>query len=122
MVLLIHTRGARCKACASEVAHAAMLMAKYGMTAEEYGQRLEDQGWVCKICHNSAARARLAVDHDHRCCKGGKHGRTCGRCTRGLLCSRCNQELLGAAYHSPELLERAALYLRAAENRMKGVQ
>jgi hypothetical protein len=61
-----------------------------------------EQGFACRICRSQFFKfARmLNVDHDH---KTGK--------ARGLLCFKCNKGL-GHFADSPEVLERAADYLR----------
>lgn len=66
------------------------LMAKYGITPEEYDTLLEAQGGTCAVCPATPGRKSLAVDHDHNCCPGQK---TCGKCIRGLLCQNCNTAL-----------------------------
>jgi hypothetical protein len=77
---------------------------KYGLTIEEYEQRLNQQGGVCAICKKAEpARRRYAVDHDHRT-----------GVVRGLLCTRCNNAL-GCFHDDPLLMDRAAQYIRAAQ-------
>ncbi|MGE0576133.1 MAG: endonuclease VII domain-containing protein [Reyranella sp.] len=59
----------------------------------------------CKICRRPAEEGQwkvLRVDHDHATGK-----------IRGLLCHHCNVAL-GHFGDSPELLERAAEYLRCS--------
>lgn len=84
------------------------LVRSYGLTLDEYRQRLEAQGGGCAICgqQNENGRA-LAVDHDHSCCPGSK---SCGTCVRGLLCSNCNMAI-GLMQDRPQRLRDAADYL-----------
>jgi hypothetical protein len=73
----------------------------FGMSIEEYDEKLAKQGNVCKICGlKCISGKRLAVDHDH---KTGK--------IRDLLCSNCNGGL-GKFQDNPELLLKAADYLK----------
>lgn len=81
----------------------------YGLTIESRAALLQAQEGNCKLCGHTVsfmrakcARARACVDHCH----------TTGR-VRGVLCSPCNAGL-GQLQDSPELLERAAAYLRKA--------
>jgi hypothetical protein len=74
---------------------------RYGITLEEYNQKLEKQQEVCAICHcpettktKKGAISALAVDHDH----------TTGE-IRGLLCRTCNTAL-GKFRDSLIILER----------------
>lgn len=97
-----------CKPCASALSHEARLLATYNITADQYRALLESQDGKCFICRTRPRRARLAVDHDHKCCKAGG---SCGKCVRGLLCKRCNRNLLGSAHDDPAVLRRAADYL-----------
>lgn len=83
------------------------LKATYNITAEDFEAMLEVQGGVCAICGKEDARRRedgtpypLSVDHDH----------ASGR-VRLLLCGPCNSGL-GLFGDDPELLTRAAEYLR----------
>lgn len=112
-------RAYRCKPCASlhakerrevrrHYARKAYLKTNFGMTREEYDQKLEKQAGVCGICEQPESRARivdpskapLAVDHDH---ETGQ--------VRDLLCGKCNS-VLGLMQENPDLLEKAATYLR----------
>jgi len=86
----------------------AVLKKKYGITAAEYEQLLDDQEGGCAICHSPDPKAkcfgndtRLHVDHDHAT-----------GTVRGLLCHPCNTSL-GAMGDSPARLRRAATYLEA---------
>lgn len=79
----------KCRACASEKAHATMVAKTYGITGADYEALLERQGGKCAICRARPKSKRLAVDHDH---KTGE--------VRGLLCGRCNHDLLGSAWDS----------------------
>lgn len=74
----------------------------YGMTVDDYNQRLRDQGGVCAICKSQGpSDKRLVVDHDH----------TTGA-VRGILCSNCNAGL-GMLQDNATLLDEAAAYLRS---------
>lgn len=92
-----------------EAAHDKYVQTTYGLAAGEYQQIYELQGGFCWICRRANGRVRkLAVDHDHSCCKELP---ACGQCARGLLCKTCNR-LLGHLRDEPESFERAASYLR----------
>ncbi len=101
--LQVKTRGGRprqpCKSCYSEQqkeryrncggvdrVYTDLLKRAYGLTLDQYQERVAEQGGVCAICElppvkrRSKTRVRLQVDHDH---KTGA--------VRELLCSRCNR-------------------------------
>lgn len=76
----------------------------YGLTADEARTMYAQPH--CEICGGTAEAAgaqsrRLNIDHDY------ETGRA-----RGVLCNRCNRGL-GFYLDNPELLEKAAAYLRA---------
>lgn len=95
-----------------ESKHRINLKHKYGLTFEEFDEKLIEQNFVCAICgcaetainNNANSVKRLSVDHNH---STGK--------VRGLLCSRCNSGL-GLFQESPELLEAATKYIRGYQN------
>lgn len=81
----------------------------YGLPTAEYNKLLLAQGGLCAICaqpplNQTRNDAMLHVDH--------AHGRNQAR---GLLCRNCN---LGVGFFEddPDLMERAAAYLRRAED------
>ena len=80
------------------------LNSKYGITPQEYNEKLKQQNGGCAICGgiNKNSR-RLAVDHCH---KTGKN--------RGLLCNNCNS-VLGWAGDSIGVLASAIQYLNKTE-------
>lgn len=89
------------------------LNSRYGLTPECVRDLLREQGDVCAICaveltvdvgYNDAKPVGV-VDHNHRT-----------GAVRGVLCQSCNL-MLGKAYDGPEVLERAAEYLRQHEDR-----
>lgn len=84
----------------------------YGMTEDEFLEKLLEQGRRCAICRvrEPGGRGDWHVDHDHSCCEGVK---SCGRCVRGLLCARCNVGL-GYFEDSTERMEVAIQYLKSA--------
>lgn len=89
----------------TEVRMQGHLRTLYGMTLEQYRELDAAQGGVCAICRQPPAKRgytsnRLHVDHDHQT----------GR-VRGLLCEHCNHAI-GKLEDSPELLMRAAQYVR----------
>jgi hypothetical protein len=78
----------------------------YGLDYEDFNKMIVEQNNCCAIC-DQPERAMingkvkpLSVDHNH----------TTGK-VRELLCSHCNHTL-GHMCESPELLEKAAAYLR----------
>ena len=79
------------------------LLAKYGITVEEYEELSKKQGHVCSICGCSQLPSkvckRLVVDHCHQTGE-----------VRGLLCSHCNF-LLGHARDNIDILSKAIEYL-----------
>jgi hypothetical protein len=73
----------------------------FGISADEYDELLARQGGKCAICGEKPERAAsLHLDHDH----------VTGE-VRAILCLSCNQGI-GKFRDDPELLERAARYLR----------
>lgn len=82
------------------------LLAKYGITGEEYDAMEREQDGKCAICKQPERRygshgkvKRLAVDHCH---ETGK--------VRGLLCADCNTAI-GLLGDNPERVEAARAYL-----------
>lgn len=77
----------------------------YGINRETYDQMGDAQGWLCAICGQPPSGegngGRLVVDHCHRTGK-----------VRSLLCSLCNKGI-GALRDDPDIVERAAMYLRS---------
>lgn len=79
----------------------------FGLTREEYNNKLKAQNFVCAICgeyensiyNKTGVIKNLAVDHDH---KTGK--------MRDLLCWRCNTTL-GKINEDLELVDKIKLYL-----------
>lgn len=84
------------------------ILAKYGLTVQQYDEMLASQNGVCAICERPPGKKRLCVDHDHLCCPGIK---SCGKCVRGLLCDRCNRGI-GLFGDSPQALKKAIRYLK----------
>jgi hypothetical protein len=81
------------------------LRTKFGIDIAAYDRLMELQRGVCAVCEQTCSTGkRLAVDHDH---VTGK--------VRGLLCRRCNAAL-GMFGDVPEMVEKAALYLRQSLN------
>lgn len=76
------------------------LKKNFGISLADYEAMLGAQGGVCAICGTKDQWFSLAVDH----CHGTKR-------VRGLLCSQCNRGL-GLFKDKPELLDKAAAYLR----------
>lgn len=87
-------------------ARAHMMLRKYGITPDQYQDRLALQGGACAICGGrepgmAHMLVPLVVDHDH----------TTGA-VRGLLCVQCNAGL-GQFADDPARLIAAAAYLRS---------
>lgn len=86
----------------------------FNVSPSQYGAMLERQGGTCAVCDGvDASGKRLAIDHDHQCCRGW---RSCGKCVRGLLCTGCNQGL-GFMGDSPSRIRAAIDYLEAWRTR-----
>jgi hypothetical protein len=76
----------------------------YGMTVEEFDQRVLDQAGLCAVCgdplmYTGMGRLRACVDHNH----------TTGK-VRGIIHGSCNS-MIGYAADSPKKLRQAAEYL-----------
>lgn len=83
------------------------LMRRYGLTVEQYDDMYEAQAGRCALCGDEKLNAkgkgnqgRLHVDHCHATGK-----------VRELLCHGCNTGM-GGLQHNPDLLEKAAAYIR----------
>lgn len=78
------------------------LMAKYGMSIEEFDLRKEKQHNLCAICQNpfSENPKYIHVDHDH----------TSGK-VRGILCNHCNS-ILGLGSENILIFESVIKYLK----------
>ncbi len=80
------------------------LQHRYGMTSDEYSQRIAEQDGCCFICRSPSGK--LVVDHNH----------ITGQ-VRGLLCVSCNG-LLGLANDSRHVLMAAIEYLQMFEGKL----
>ena len=82
----------------------------FGISLEQYAERLKSQGGVCAICGGDDPRkgSRFHIDHDRSCCPDST---SCGQCIRALLCMHCNVGL-GHFRDDTDLLETAVAYLR----------
>ena len=81
---------------------------KYGITEEDYAHILNEQDGACAICKTKSPTGkwkRFAVDHCH--ITGD---------VRGLLCNECNRGM-GLLKDDPDLLDKAAYYLRNYKER-----
>lgn len=83
------------------------LLDEYGLTIAEYDRLFLKQKGRCAVCGSTSPNSKRArsdmsfcVDHDH----------VTGQ-VRGLLCQACNRAL-GMLKDDPELLEKAARYIR----------
>ena len=84
----------------------------YGMSLLAFDRLWLKQGGECAICSISFGECRrgggVQVDHSHLTGE-----------VRGLLCERCNR-MLGHAKDNPEVVERAAVYLRTGGVPLQG--
>lgn len=83
------------------------LKSQYGITLEQYNEKLRQQNHKCAICSTDETevfKQLLYVDHNH----------TTGQ-IRGLLCHPCNAGL-GHFKEKEELLDNAKQYLKEHSN------
>ena len=75
---------------------------KFGISEGDYFSILKSQGGKCALCGDGECQSgkRFAVDHCHET-----------GAVRGILCYNCNTGL-GKFRDSPDILEKAAEYLR----------
>lgn len=104
----IHSRGL-CQSCynkqhrknnpdiLSATDRRAHLKSRYGITAEDYSQMVDDRDSKCDIC--GVTTEKLVVDHEHTT-----------NAIRGLLCNACNAGL-GMFYDDQQRLQQAIRYL-----------
>jgi hypothetical protein len=85
-----------------------MRKSRYGVPAEQWNGILAQQGFRCAICDTDTPGGRgWALDHDHET-----------GAVRGALCNGCNWGL-GHFRDDPEIMERAAEYVRARRAKEK---
>jgi hypothetical protein len=78
---------------------------KQGWTLKSYDAKFEEQKGLCAICGNSADTCRFGLlDTDHEHVDPPK--------PRGLICNMCNRGV-GMFKDNPELMEKAAQYIRS---------
>mgnify|MGYP003351223770 CR=1 FL=1 len=75
------------------------LQKNYGITQQEYDDKLQKQNYSCYLCKSPVTGKALAVDHCHTT-----------NVIRGMLCNHCNRGL-GHFKDDPQLLEFARIYL-----------
>ncbi len=83
------------KLSAQDKARNYRLMTTYGITLEEYEEKLKQQNGRCAICGTLPKTKRLAVDHRHEKDSKGKQVVGDRTTVRGLLCLFCNKYILG---------------------------
>lgn len=83
------------------------LKLKYNLTLESYTKMYKHQQGLCAICSKPILEHGSVQDKYNMSCVD--HNHVTGK-VRGLLCHSCNRAL-GLFQDSPELLEKAKLYL-----------
>jgi hypothetical protein len=80
----------------------AQLWRMHGMYPHDWAAMWASQGGCCYLCSYPLPDdpAKVAIDHDHRCCP---MNRSCRRCRRGMAHKLCNV-IIGAAGDDPALL------------------
>jgi Recombination endonuclease VII len=76
------------------------LKKEYGISEEDYQTIFESQFGLCAICGQAPKDGKFHTDHCHT-----------SNVVRGLLCTTCNL-MLGLAKDNPEILIKAARYLK----------
>lgn len=71
----------------------------YGLTIEEYQQKVQEQKGCCAICGGTSDK-NLDVDHSH-----------VTGAVRGLLCNNCNRGI-GHLQDDPKIIQKAVAYLQ----------
>ena len=94
--------GRRWRAGRKDIERERHLVAKYGLTAEDYEALLVVQKQLCALCHQPMLRNKIEVDHDH----------VTGN-VRGLIHHGCNTAL-GLLGDTPEGVMAAYEYLARA--------
>ncbi len=82
--------------------HERVIKSKHKMSKEEYQRLYTDANSSCQICGTPEIelQKKLCIDHSHITEE-----------VRGLLCHKCNTAI-GMFFDDPNLIEKAALYLR----------
>jgi hypothetical protein len=88
-----------------KVQQANQILSGYGMTLEDFVLMRANQGGVCRLCPAELDERPTTFTHVDHCHQTGV--------VRGILCTKCNRGL-GFFDDDPELLEKAASYLREA--------
>lgn len=103
-----------CRSCECARVVADVRRRNYGVTAQDFRDRLESQNGMCAACGDSlkVENHGTAIDHDHNCCPGN---RTCGECIRGILCMSCNLAL-GMIKDDPNRALALAAYLMSFQD------
>lgn len=95
-----HRRHTYIRMGGAEYGYEVHIARRYGMTVEEYRQRVSTQQGRCAICGDEPGTGkRLHVDHDHE-----------SGAVRDLLCGPCNHAI-GHAKDDPARLRAMASYL-----------
>lgn len=83
------------------------------MYVAQWQAMCDDQHGKCYLCLRPLPenRTKIAVDHDHRCCR---KDRSCNFCRRGLACADCNSGI-GWLGDSPGRMRTAADNLERAQ-------
>lgn len=96
----------KCKECRHISSRPKRLLARYGITHEDYERILETQGGVCAICEKFELTSNsryMVIDHCHVLDK-----------VRGVLCHKCNTAL-GLFNDNTKRLMSAIKYLKEKE-------
>jgi len=81
---------------------------RHGISVDKYNQLVDENSGNCWICGGIDEGKRLAIDHDHSCCKKNY---SCGKCIRGVLCQSCNM-IVGHIEKNKIDLNKINQYLR----------